>query len=190
MDIEISSNYILRKARIADQLHIIQLITGILDTYGLAIDTKYTDRDLFDLDSCYFRNGGWFSVLENEEKMIIGSYGLIKVCDSQCELRKMYIDPLHQGKGLGKLMMREAFEKALDFGYKTMILETNRKLFKAIKLYEKSGFTIYKPSHLSDRCDIGMKKDLRSTCGSTWVTRANPTRPPWICCPRSGSKSI
>ncbi len=146
--------YTLRKAQIEDQKHLLPLITRVLATYDLAIDPNSTDKDLFDLDAFYFANRGWFAVMEYREKEIIGSYGLHRKDQHQCELRKMYLDPAHQGKGLGRLMMVDAIKKARELGYSTMILETNRKLQKAINLYKKFGFTDYAPSHLSDRCDL------------------------------------
>ena len=132
----------------------------MLHEYGLTVDAKSTDKDLSDLEAYYFHNGGWFAIIEFEDLSIVGSYGIYRISNNQCELRKMYLDPAHQGKGLGRLMMMDAVEKARELGYTTMILETNRKLQKAMNLYKKFGFKDYSPSHLSNRCDIGMKKKL------------------------------
>lgn len=90
----------------------------------------------------------------------IGSYGLLFVNKNTCELRKMYLLQEYQGKGLGRLLLENAFAKAKELGYKEIIIETNTRLDKAVTLYLKHGFTYYKPNHLSDRCDVGMKKNL------------------------------
>jgi putative acetyltransferase len=72
----------------------------------------------------------------------------------------MYLLAEYQGQGLGRSMMEDALKRAVELGYKEMILETNTLLDKAIRLYRKYGFEEYAPGHLSDRCDLAMKKKL------------------------------
>ena len=72
----------------------------VLDDYGLVTDPKETDKDLFDLNKYYFNNKGWFGVIKDRTDHIIGTYGLFKINDTTCELRKMYLYPEYQGKGL------------------------------------------------------------------------------------------
>jgi len=145
--------------KLDDQDKILALIEKILKEYDLSISPSETDKDLSDIHHYYFKNNGLFEILE-ENGALIGTYGLYAISKAVCELRKMYLLPSHQGKGLGKLIMDRAIQKAKELGYKTMILETNQKLDKAVGLYKKYGFIEYQPDHLSDRCDIAMKKEL------------------------------
>jgi putative acetyltransferase len=156
-----SSEYLimLRKAQHVDEKAVLELVKKVLAGYGLNINPAETDKDLSDLDKYYFSKNGYFAVIE-VEGLIVGSYGLCKISASACELRKMYLLPEHQGKGFGKMMMEDALKKAGELGYKEIILETNKKLDKAIHLYYKYGFQEYIPVHLSDRCDFAMKKVL------------------------------
>lgn len=124
------------------------------------MDPEGTDKDLLDLDESYFSNNGWFEVIENPEKKIIGFYGIFKTSNDTCELRKMYLYPEYQGKGLGKKMMNNAVLKAKELGYKEIILETNKLLVQAIGLYGKFGFKEFESGHLSDRCNLSMKLKL------------------------------
>jgi putative acetyltransferase len=151
--------YNLRKANKRDESEIMGLVESILSDYGLKTNTDETDRDLSDIEKYYFNETGWFAVIEKDNK-IIGSYGIFKIDEETCELRKMYLLKKYQGLGLGKLMMEDALIKAKDFGYSVMVLETNMVLEKAISLYCKYGFTEYKPSHLSERCNFAMRKEL------------------------------
>jgi putative acetyltransferase len=148
--------YIFRKARTGDEPVLLDLVGAALGPYGLVIDPEGTDLDLSNLASYYFGNHGWFEVVELEDK-IIGSYGLLKLSESTCELRKMYLYPEHQGKGLGRKMMDKALVKAKELGYSEITLETNSVLDKAIRLYEKYGFRQYRPEHIVDRCDMAMR---------------------------------
>lgn len=149
----------LRKADNTDQHNIFLLVKTVLSDYGLKTDPERTDKDISDLDLYYFKNKGWFAVIEDKGK-IIGSYGIYHIDDYTCELRKMYLLPGFQGQGLGKLMMQDAIHRAEKLGYNEMILETNKVLDKAIGLYKKYGFTEFVPEHLSSRCDLAMKKHI------------------------------
>ena len=149
----------IRKATITDQDEIYNLVKTVLEDYGLKTNPKATDKDLSDLGTHYFKNNGWFAVLTNKHK-IIGSYGIYRIDQSTCELRKMYLLSEYQGKGLGKLMMDDAFKKARELGYNEMFLETNKLLYKAISLYRRYGFVEVTPDHLSDQCDVAMSRNL------------------------------
>lgn len=149
----------LRKANKEDESKIMDLVKSVLSDYGLKTNPLETDNDLSDLEDYYFSKNGWFAVIEKENE-IIGSYGIFRIDEKTCELRKMYLLNDYQGLGLGKLMMEDAFKKARELEYSEIILETNKLLDKAITLYGKYGFVSYTPSHLSDRCDFAMRKDL------------------------------
>ena len=151
--------YNLRKANAGEEARIFDLVKKVLSDYGLKVNPKETDQDLSDLNKFYFDNQGWFGVIEYAGE-IIGSYGIFRVNEKICELRKMYLLPGYQGKGLGRIMMEDAIQQAKALGYAEIILETNTLLDKAIHLYKKYGFEEYKPSHLSDRCDYAMRKEI------------------------------
>jgi len=148
-----------RNPREEDQGEILNLVKRVLKDYGLDIDPSETDRDLSDTAHYYFKRNGLFEIID-EDGEIVGSYGVYPVSPDVCELRKMYLLPGFQGRGLGKLMMERAISKSKELGYATMLLETNKKLEKAVRLYEKYGFVEYTPAHLSDSCDLAMRRDL------------------------------
>jgi putative acetyltransferase len=155
----VPDKYMLRKSRTGEESILLDLIRTVLSDYGLEVRPQEVDSDMADLEKHYFSNRGWFGVIEFEGK-IIGSYGIYKLNDSTCELRKMYILPIHQGKGLGKLMLEDSIKRARDMGYREMHLESNRMLTKALDLYKKYGFIEYRPDHLSGRCDIAMRRKI------------------------------
>lgn len=150
---------VLRKAKPGEEASILSLVGTVLSGYGLKADPPGTDRDLSDLDRFYFSNRGWFCVLTDADR-IVGSYGILRISDKVCELRKMYLLPEYQGRGLGRSMMEDALKRAAELGYTEIVLETNTLLDKAIRLYLKYGFEEYDPGHLSDRCDLAMKRKL------------------------------
>ena len=151
----------LREATNADAPAIKELVFSILASYGLNPDPACTDKDLEDIETNYFRNNGYFAVLE-AGGAIIGSYGIWRMKAEECELRKMYLDARHRGKGLGKMLLEHALRKAEELSYKVVCLETASVLVEAIALYEKYGFSPYQPEHMSTRCNQAYRKVIKA----------------------------
>jgi len=125
----------LRPANNKDCDNIADLVYGVLREYDLMPDPACTDADIEDIESTYFSLGGTFCVLETEDGSIIGVYGLYPIDGHTCELRKMYLQKEHRGKGLGKFLLEDALSKARHLGFERMILETASVLKEAISLY-------------------------------------------------------
>jgi len=140
---------------------IARLVYGVLKEYGLKPDPGCTDADIKDIESSYFDRGGTFFVLEAEDSSIIGAYGLYPMEEQTCELRKMYLDKAHRGKGLGRFLLEDALSKARQLGFERMILETASVLKEAIALYKSYGFVEYNQQHMSSRCDQAYLLELK-----------------------------
>jgi putative acetyltransferase len=149
----------LRDYRPGDEGIVFLIVKHVLAGYGLSTNTEATDADLRDIHASYLSGGGTFRILECDGH-VAGSYGLFPTTHQSCELRKMYLLPEFKGRGLGTMMMEDALRVARKMGFAEMTLETNSCLKEALGLYRKYGFTEYTPSHLSDRCDLAMKKAL------------------------------
>lgn len=149
----------IRDYRAADAGRVWELLEQGLAPYGITPDACSTDRDLEDVEAHYLDRGGRFRMLV-ERGETIGMYGLYKVSDTVVELRKMYLDPAHKGRGLGKQLLDDALAIARAAGFRTMTLETNRTLVEAIGLYERYGFVDAPDAELSSRCDRAMTLEL------------------------------
>lgn len=57
-------------------------------------------------------------------------------------LSKIYLDPAHHAKGIGRRMLDHAAHEARQEGCATITLFVNKKNEKAIRAYERFGFTI------------------------------------------------
>ena len=150
---------IIRDYRQGDEKTAQQLLVAGLQPYGLAADLARTDADIIDIQGLYIEQGGVFRFLEGEG-IVLGMYGLYPLSEASCELRKMYLQPEHKGKGFGHLLMKDAMEQAAVAGFKEMVLETNSRLKEAIAMYRKYGFEPYAAPHLSERCDYAMRRRI------------------------------
>lgn len=143
----------LRPATNADCEPVRTLVFGVLGEYGLKPDPNCTDTDLDDIEQSYFARDGVFKVFEEQNGVIVGSYGLYPTEPGVCELRKMYLRRDHRGKGLGRRLLEDALACAKQAGCRRVTLETASVLKEAIRLYESYGFKPFQADHLSCRCD-------------------------------------
>ena len=145
----------------SDSERVKRLVFEVLTEYGLRPAPETTDADLKDIEGAYFERGGWFGVLEDVDGSIIGTCGIGRVTDGVCELRKMYVDPRHRGKGIGRMLLEDAIERARGLGFETMTLETASVLKEAIGLYVSFGFTEYEPENMCPRADQAYRLNLK-----------------------------
>ncbi|GAA0823797.1 GNAT family N-acetyltransferase [Clostridium tertium] len=151
-------NILIRKARDGDEVEVLNLVKEVLNLYGLDLNPEVEDLDITDISKYYIQNNGDFEVIECNGA-IIGTYGIYKINDETCELRKMYLKKDFQGMGLGNIMIENSFKIAKLLNYKKITLQTNSVLYKAIKLYKKYGFEDFN-EEVCDRCDIAMIKEI------------------------------
>ena len=149
---------IVRKAVVGDEEKVLKLVQEVLNLYGLNLNPDYEDLDITNIPKYYTKNNGDFEVIEYKGE-IIGSYGIYKIDDETCELRKMYLKREFQGLGLGNIMLENSMRLAINLNYKKIILQTNSVLYKAIKLYKKYGFEEFE-EEVCERCDLAMVREI------------------------------
>ena len=86
------------------------------------------------------------------DNVVIGTCAIIMETSDPAELAKLAVAPDAQEKGVGRLLAMESVKEARKMGFKKIFLVSNKKLDRAIRLYESFGFkhmtipkdTIYK----------------------------------------------
>lgn len=84
------------------------------------------------------KGGEIFVALSGRE--VIGVCAMIKVNDTEYELAKMAVGEQARGKGAGLLLGEAAIAWARQKGAQHIVLDSNKRLEAAIKLYYKLGF--------------------------------------------------
>ena len=80
-----------------------------------------------------------------EDGKVLGGSGIAPLDDTDtevCELQRMFLAKEARGKGIGQQLMKACLSKAAAMGFKQCYLETFEEMQQAIKLYERSGFTL------------------------------------------------
>lgn len=157
----IDNNYLIRPANNSDISSIKNVVFNSLIEHGLIPEEFGKDKYLNDIEKCYFGANGYFGVLiETDKPEIVGTFGLISIDNSTCELQKMYLIKRLRGQGFGKLMMDAAIDQAKRLNYKRIVLETVSQLKDAIVLYKKYGFKEITPTIINKRVDQAFELKL------------------------------
>lgn len=152
-----------RSATNCDGPRVREVVFSILREFGFTPEPEGTDSDLFTIETSYSAGGGAFELLINDDGRIIGTVGLMPHGPGVCELRKMYLEPEHRGRGLGRQMLEHAIATARRLGFGRIELETESRLKDAIKLYRQFGFQPVCCENICDRCDQTFALDLTAS---------------------------
>lgn len=145
------NNYSYFEAKNANGKIASEIIFSVLNEYGIGGFSHHSDDSLNKIEQSFA--GGFFGLIKNEEEEIVGTFGLYKLSETNCEIRKMYLLPQARGNGLGKWMVKFLIEKAKELGFQKIELDTASVLLEAIELYKKMGFKEVETCNDSPRCD-------------------------------------
>lgn len=85
------------------------------------------------------------------QKETIGVYVLFSTGPETAEIKNIAVEPVHQGKGVGKMLLEHAAQMAKASGCNTLLIGTADSSISQLSLYQKAGFKI-----------TGLKKDFFS----------------------------
>ncbi|MGU3410978.1 GNAT family N-acetyltransferase [Microbacterium sp. M1A1_1b] len=101
-------------------------------TYGG--DTEPGDKPTADSIAVFF-------VARDQDGTPLGCGGLRLVEDGITEIKRMYVRRESRGAGVATQILRRLEEAALDLGSPALVLETGPAQTRAIRFYEREGFT-------------------------------------------------
>ncbi len=84
----------------------------------------------------------------------IGAVALKEHDAEVCEMKRLYVLPEGQGTGAGRLLCEELLAHAKTLGYKTMLLDSLKRLEAAVALYGKLGFEETAPYNFNPEDDV------------------------------------
>jgi putative acetyltransferase len=149
----------IRPYKPTDRTGFAHLVATVLAEYGLKID-PILEADLEHPDTSY--QGVWVAVHNDR---VIGSVA-IRLLDggTAAELKRMYLQPEHRGRGLGRTLLNHAIHWAKDRGCRSIALDTSTATTAAQRLYESAGFartgTRTETGAHDSRCEVLYKLDL------------------------------
>ena len=90
---------------------------------------------------------------------IAGTFALIKVDEKTYEIAKMAVNEKFQNRGIGRMLMNAAIQKANDMRLHKLVLYSNTNLATAVNMYFKYRFSVIpKNDFHNNRANIKMEK--------------------------------
>ena len=81
-------------------------------------------------------------LLEHENRNI-AVYVLQIISKNVIEIKNIAVNEKYQRQGIGKLLLKDAANRAIKNGFKTLTIATGDLASKQLNLYKKEGFEIY-----------------------------------------------
>ena len=129
--------------------------------YKIAAELFTEYANWLKIDLCFQNFNEELKQLKNMYAPNKGGIVLCKIDDEICELKRMWVNPGFQQKGIGEKLLQECIKIANQLHYKLIRLDTLQRLEPAIKLYIKYGFVIIKPYYKNPNTDVVyMQKEL------------------------------
>jgi putative acetyltransferase len=134
-------NYLIRDWQERDTALAANVISQVLEEYGLKWEPEGADIDVREIENYYLSRGGEFWVIEKQDKIVgTAAYYPIERGENSVEIRKMYLLPQVRGQGLGKFLLTTLEKTILSRRYEEIWIETASVLKEAVILYEKHGY--------------------------------------------------
>lgn len=73
---------------------------------------------------------------------LIAQYVLYPINTHEVEIKNIAVDDAYQGKGIGKLLLEDATQRAIDAGYKLIYIGTSNASIGQLYLYQQQGFEL------------------------------------------------
>jgi GNAT superfamily N-acetyltransferase len=115
------------------------LFSEYAQAININLDFQHFDEELDGLKKMYAPPYGGI-ILAKDAAETIGCVAIRKISVEAGELKRMYIQPNQQQKGIGKILLEKALQLAKDSHYKVVKLDTLNYMLPAIHLYKQAGF--------------------------------------------------
>jgi ribosomal protein S18 acetylase RimI-like enzyme len=133
---------------------------NIIDEYYAAVGVLVRD----DLDQLvkYFNDdsGVW---LASDGSLTVGCVALrpLATLSEACEIKRLYVRPLHRGMGIADRLMDALEAYALVQNYRFAFLDTKDDLQAAVSFYVRRGYTACERYNSNPQATIFMQRRLR-----------------------------
>lgn len=116
-----------------------KLILEYAVSLGFDLSFQNFDEEINRLSEIYAAPQGVLLCARADGEMV-GVAGVRRFSETDCELKRMYVQPGYRHHGVGRLLLEQAIRRATESGYRCIRLDTDATMDAAIALYLQYGF--------------------------------------------------
>lgn len=160
MSVPAAGGYRVRRARPADHDAVARELAAYIAHIGEALDGAGLDRDIAAWQDAYGGSRGALLLVVDPGGAVVGTAGVRLLAPGVGELKRMWIRPAHQGRGLSRALMDACLAEARALGCRVLRLDSERRMAAAVHLYRAYGFTDVPDYNGNPRAEIWMERAL------------------------------
>ena len=116
-----------------------RLVGEYAASLNVALDFQGFEHERAHLEEEYGGLGAVF-LLASIDGKFVGCGAIRRFSETACEMKRLYVAPSGQQRGIGRLLAVRLIAEARALGYQTMLLDTLPSMHKAQSLYASLGF--------------------------------------------------
>jgi len=152
-----SDGYVVRPARGGDAAAVARELAAYLAHIGESYDGDGLDHDIAHWEREYDGVSGVLLLLEDPSGEIVGTAAVRRLAPGVGEIKRMWIRPGCQGRGLGRRLLERCLQEARTLGFRTLRLDSERRMHAALQLYRRFGFTEIPDYNGNPRAQVWME---------------------------------
>jgi putative acetyltransferase len=155
-----SDGYVVRAALGRDRAAVERELAAYLAHIGESLDGDGLDHDIAHWEKEYDGVSGALLLVQDAAGEIVGTAGVRALAPGLGEIKRMWIRPGCQGRGLGRRLLERCVEQARGLGFRRLRLDTERQMGAALHLYRTSGFAEIPDYNGNPRAQVWMELTL------------------------------
>ena len=155
-----TAGFTIRRALPEDHAAVACELADYLSYIGDALDAEGLDHDIAHWQEEYDGRTGVLLVVADAAGEVVGTAAVRLLDPAVGELKRMWLRPSCQGRGLGRRLMDACLDEARRLGCRALRLDTQAKLEAAVRLYRAYGFSEVARYNDNHRADIWMERVL------------------------------
>ena len=155
-----TAGFTIRRARPQDHASVARELADYLAFIGDDFDAHGLDHDIAYWQEEYDGRTGVLLVVADAAGGIVGTAAVRLLEPGVGELKRMWLRPAWQGRGLGRRLMDACLEEARGLGCRALRLDSQARLEATVRLYRAYGFGEIPRYNDNRRADIWMERAL------------------------------
>jgi GNAT superfamily N-acetyltransferase len=155
-----TAGFTIRRALPEDHAAVARELADYLSFIGDALDADGLDHDIAHWQEEYDGRTGVLLLVADAAGEVVGTAAVRLLEPGVGEVKRMWLRPASQGRGLGRRLMDACLDEARRLGCRALRLDTQAKLEAAVHLYRAYGFSEIPRYNDNHRADIWMERAL------------------------------